>query len=236
MHAVCLYQFEARLWGRFVRESVEAYIHVMSSRHWDDMYTRKTSKGVSWYRAHLETSLEWIRSSTPSLESRIIDIGGGASTLVDDLWALGYRNLSVLDISDVALNEAKVRIAAYPDRIVWIPGDVTSVKLPSDTYNLWHDRAVFHFLTEANNRNSYVKTATGSVRPGGFLIVATFALDGPPTCSGLPVARYSGDTLVAQFPAFRLVDSRHESHRTPSGAIQNFTYCLMKKVFPGSAV
>jgi len=206
----------------------------MSSRHWDDIYTRKTSKGVSWYRAHLETSLEWIRTSTPSLESRIIDIGGGASTLVDDLCELGYRNLSVLDISEIALNEARVRIAAYSDRIDWIHGDVMTVTLPSDPYDLWHDRAVFHFLTDVNNRGSYVNTATRSVNPGGFLIVATFAMDGPPTCSGLPVARYSSDTLVAQFPAFKLVDSRHESHRTPSGAIQNFTYCLMKKVSPGS--
>jgi SAM-dependent methyltransferase len=220
-----------------VHERLQAYSPAMgSSQHWDDMYTRKTSKGVSWYRAHLETSLEWIRSSAPSLESRIIDIGGGASTLVDDLSALGYRNLSVLDISQMALDEAKGRIAAHGSRIVWIHGDITSVTLPADHYDLWHDRAIFHFLTDANDRNSYVKTATRSVKAGGFLIVATFATDGPSTCSGLPVARYENDTLAAQFPAFELVDSRHEAHRTPLGAIQNFIYCLLKKADPEPAV
>jgi len=200
-----------------------------SSQHWDDMYTRKTSKGVSWYRAHLETSLEWIRSSAPSLESRIIDIGGGASTLVDDLSALGYRNLSVLDISQIALDEAKGRIAAHGNRIVWIQGDITSVTLPPHHYDLWHDRAVFYFLTNANDRASYVETATESVKVGGFLIVATFSMDGPPTCSGLPVIRYSSDALASQFPAFELLDDRKEAHRTPAGAFQDFVYCLMKK-------
>src|SRR5262249_19062324 len=113
----------------------------MSSQHWDEIYTRKSSKGVSWYRSHLEVSLEWIRSSASSLESRIIDIGGGASTLVDDLSMLGYRNLSVLDISQIALDEASGRIATHPDGIVWIQGDITSVTLPPDHYDLWHDRA-----------------------------------------------------------------------------------------------
>jgi len=213
-----------------VHESPEAYSSVMNSQHWDDIYTRKTAKGVSWHRPHLETSLEWIRFSAPSLESRIIDIGGGASTLIDDLLALGYSNLSVLDVSKVALDEARARITAHPDGIAWIQGDVTSVTLPPDRYDIWHDRAVFHFLTDANDRNRYVQAATNAVKVGGFLIVATFALDGPITCSGLPVVRYSSETLVSQFPAFEGIDTRHEAHRTPTGVIQSFVYCLLKKV------
>lgn len=199
------------------------------SEHWNEMYTRKTSKGVSWHRAHLETSLAWIQARVPDHQSRIIDVGGGASTLVDDLSAMGYRNLSILDISNVALNEAKSRLPASADGIVWIEGDITSLDLPADHYDLWHDRASFHFLADESDRKRYVNAATRSVRDGGFLIVATFATDGPSTCSGLPVTRYSSDSLVSQFAGFEMLETRNETHQTPWDATQSFVYCLMKK-------
>lgn len=199
------------------------------SKHWDDIYAQKALNEVSWYRRHLETSLEWIRFTGLSTDAQIIDVGGGASTLVDDLVALHYRNVSVLDISRVALDEAKQRLGGDSAKVQWIEGDITSVKLPPGHYDLWHDRAVFHFLTKVEDRMAYLKTATQSIKSGGFLIVATFALEGPLTCSGLFVDRYSRNSLAAQFPGFEVLQSRDENHQTPSGATQKFVYLLMKR-------
>jgi SAM-dependent methyltransferase len=203
----------------------------MSDRsHWDGTYVQKGATSVSWYRPHLDLSLALIRQAAPRREAAIIDVGGGAATLVDDLLADGYRDLSVLDIAPEALALARNRLGPAGDRVAWIVGDITRVGLPAARYDLWHDRAVFHFLTDEDARRRYVAAVLHAVRPGGAVIVATFAPDGPETCSGLPVARYDAASLHGEFGAsFELLDSRRESHLTPAGREQRFVYCFCRR-------
>jgi SAM-dependent methyltransferase len=199
-------------------------------RHWDGAYVQKGATSVSWYRPHLDLSLDLIRQAAPSREAAIIDVGGGAATLVDDLLADGYRDLSVLDIAPEALALARSRLGAAGDRVAWIVGDITRVALLEAHYDLWHDRAVFHFLTAGDARRRYVATVLHAVRPGGAVIVATFAPDGPERCSGLPVARYDAASLHREFGApFELLDSRRENHLTPAGKQQRFVYCFCRR-------
>jgi SAM-dependent methyltransferase len=197
--------------------------------HWENIYATKSAMEVSWYRDRLDISLELIQRANLAKDVEIIDIGGGASTLVDDLVRIGFQNVSVLDLSALALAKAKQRLGALADRVHWTEGDITDVNLAVNHYDLWHDRAVFHFLTEPGKRTAYVAAATRTVKTNGFLILATFALDGPAKCSGLLVERYGPEELARQFPAFTLLDHRREQHKTPLGAIQNFTYVLMQK-------
>lgn len=160
----------------------------------------------------------------------IIDVGGGASTLVDDLLADGYSNLSVLDLSGAALAVAKARLQAQASKVQWLEADITTVQLPEAAFEVWHDRAVFHFLTDPADRQAYVNTVMRSVKPGGHVIVATFADDGPTKCSGLPVMRYSADALHAEFGApFILEKHEREEHHTPGGAVQKFVYCYCRR-------
>ncbi len=184
---------------------------------------------MSWYREHLETSLELIRRTGLAADAELIDIGGGASTLVDDLLRLGFLSVSVLDLSAVALEKARQRLGTLSERVRWIASDVTNASLAAEHYDLWHDRAVFHFLTDPVEKAAYVATATRVVKNGRFLILATFALDGPAKCSGLQVERYGPEELAGQFPEFELLESRREVHRTPTAAVQNFTYVLLQK-------
>jgi SAM-dependent methyltransferase len=158
-------------------------------------------------------------------------VGGGASTLVDDLLAEGYTDLTVLDLSSAALAVAKQRLMKHGDCVHWLEGDITRVELPIHRFDIWHDRAVFHFLTDPADRHAYVERVMHSVRPCGHLIVATFAEDGPEKCSGLPVMRYQPETLHAEFgDAFQLVGHEKEAHHTPSGTVQQFVYCHFRKV------
>ena len=158
--------------------------------------------------------------------TRAIDIGGGASTLVDDLLELRLVDVSVLDISSAALDVARRRLADQARRVNWIEGDITRVDLGDSAYDIWHDRAVFHFLTDPADRAAYVAQVRRAVRPGGHVIVAAFGLDGPTQCSGLPVVRYTPDALHSQFGgAFELLEHLNEDHHTPSGAVQQFVYC-----------
>ena len=194
--------------------------------HWDRVYQTKRSDEVSWFRRHLDLSLDLIRHAAPDHDAAIIDVGGGESTLVDDLVADGYRNVDVLDISPVALEVARQRLGAAADKVSWLCGDVTAHAFPAGKYDVWHDRAVFHFLTDPAARAAYVRQVAHAVRIGGHVIVATFGPEGPLRCSGLEVVRYDPDALHAEFgPAFRLVDHLTELHRTPAGAIQQFVYC-----------
>lgn len=194
--------------------------------HWDKVYQTKPATEVSWYRPHLEVSLQLIEEAAPDHAARIIDVGGGESTLVDDLLGRGYRDLTVLDISATALTVAKERVGTSAACVRWLCGDVTKIELPRQRYDVWHDRAVFHFLTDANDRAAYVRQVAHAVKPGGHVIVATFGPEGPTRCSGLDVVRYDPDALHDQFgPGFRLVRHLTELHRTPAGAIQQFTYC-----------
>jgi 2-polyprenyl-3-methyl-5-hydroxy-6-metoxy-1,4-benzoquinol methylase len=197
--------------------------------HWDTVYRTKAPDAVSWYRPHLERSLELIQAAVPDCSASIIDVGGGESTLVDDLLAKGYRDVSVLDISQTAIEVAKKRMGELANHITWLVADITQVALPKRRYDLWHDRAVFHFLTRTEDRAAYVRQAAQAMKPGGYVIVATFGPEGPHKCSGLDVVRYDADSLHGEFGAsFKLVDSKSELHQTPFGTTQQFLYCLCK--------
>jgi 2-polyprenyl-3-methyl-5-hydroxy-6-metoxy-1,4-benzoquinol methylase len=197
--------------------------------HWEGVYRSKASNEVSWYRPHLDVSLRLIEEAASDRGSAIIDVGGGESTLVDDLVAGGYRDVTVLDISHVAVDVAKARLGPSAGSVHWITGDVTQVGLAAARYDLWHDRAVFHFLTRAEDRAAYVRQVVRAVRLDGHVIVATFGPEGPEKCSGLDVVRYDAESLHGQFGLkFRLLDSLTELHETPWGAPQQFMYCLCR--------
>lgn len=199
--------------------------------HWENVYETKAADAVSWYSAHLPTSLRLITQSAPSLDAAIIDVGGGEATLVDDLLAQGYRRVSVLDISQAAIAGAQQRLGEAASRVAWIAADITQAQLPESQYDVWHDRAVFHFLTEATQRAAYVRQLTRSVKLGGHVIIATFGPQGPEKCSGLPVARYDAVSLHKQLGAqFQLLESLTEIHQTPFATTQQFLYCHFKLI------
>lgn len=198
--------------------------------HWNHVYETKTSDSVSWFQEHAEQSLRLIRATGVPASASIIDVGGGASTLVDDLLLDGYHSLSVLDLSAKALAAAQQRLGTRAGEVRWIEADITRATLPAHAYDIWHDRAVFHFLTEPEQRRAYVDTVLRAVKPGGHVIVATFAEDGPLQCSGLPVMRYSANGLHTEFGApFTLLQHEREEHLTPSGSVQRFVYCYCRK-------
>ncbi|RDJ00102.1 class I SAM-dependent methyltransferase [Dyella solisilvae] len=198
--------------------------------HWDTVYSGKTEGQTSWFRPRLDESLRLIDALDVPREQAVIDVGGGRATLVDDLLARGFADVSVLDLSAVAMAEAQLRLGPQAHPVHWIVGDVTGVELPAAHYALWHDRAVFHFLTEASDQARYVAAAARAVRPGGCLVIGAFAEDGPERCSGLPVARYDAATLASRFaPSFTLVTESRDVHRTPSGSEQTFTYVVLQR-------
>jgi SAM-dependent methyltransferase len=197
--------------------------------HWDSVYRTKSPDAVSWYRPHLERSLALIKRAAADVTASIIDVGGGESTLVDDLLAAGYKNVTVLDISPAAIEATKERLGERARTVKWIAADVTEVALPKAHFDVWHDRAVFHFLTEPGQREAYVRQVKRAMRPGGHVIVATFGPEGPHKCSGLDVVRYDADSLHGEFgPRFRLVEHAIEIHETPFGTTQQFLYCFCK--------
>lgn len=201
-----------------------------SKDHWEHVYSTKVTNAVSWYQQHADRSLRLIEATGVSRTASIIDVGGGASTLVDDLLAKDFRNVTVLDLSATALNSAKIRLGARAGLATWLEADITKTELPLHAYDVWHDRAVFHFLTAPEDRHAYVQAVLRSVRPGGHVIVATFAEDGPLQCSGLPVMRYTATQLHAEFGEdFNLISHERELHHTPLGAAQQFTYCYCRK-------
>lgn len=197
--------------------------------HWEDVYRSRAVDEVSWYRPHLDVSLSLIESAAPDRGSAIIDVGGGEATLVDDLVARGYGDVTVLDISQAAIDVARARLGPAAAPVHWITGDITNVQLEAARYDLWHDRAVFHFLTQADDRAAYVRQVARAVKPGGHVIVATFGPEGPEKCSGMDVVRYDAGTLHGEFGAkFRLLDSVTELHETPWGTPQQFMYCFCR--------
>ena len=198
--------------------------------HWQTVYLTKPATSVSWYRPHLDVSLELLSASGMTVDSRIIDIGGGASTLVDDLLARGLKRVSVLDVSEKALEITRKRLGERSLDVTWYVGDVLEVELPPQSFDLWHDRAVLHFLTDPADAARYSTVAAAAVAAGGHAVIGGFAPEGPARCSGLPVARRSADDIAAVMgPAFTLVDRRTEQHRTPSGAVQSFVYALLRR-------
>jgi ubiquinone/menaquinone biosynthesis C-methylase UbiE len=199
--------------------------------YWDNVYTTKKSDDVSWFQPHAFTSLDLIKKLEGNTDAHIIDVGGGASMLVDDLVSLGYSNLNVLDISSAALDVAKSRLEGKSKLVKWIVDDVTKLDIPRHSIDVWHDRAVFHFLNDNDQRKDYVKTVLSAVKSGGYVIISTFYLDGPEKCSGLPVQRYDAESLHGQFgDSFILLGHEYESHKTPSGIHQNFIYCYWRVV------
>jgi SAM-dependent methyltransferase len=197
--------------------------------HWENIYSTQAPDAVSWYRPHLETSIELIERAAASHSAAIIDVGGGESTLVDDLLVRGYENVTVLDISQTAIDVTKARLGARCERVRWLAADLTKTPLDDSTFDVWHDRAVFHFLTAIEERAAYVSQVAQAVKPGGSVIVGTFGPDGPTKCSGLEVIRYDSDSLHHQFGVrFRLLDSSKELHQTPFGTVQQFLYCFCR--------
>lgn len=197
--------------------------------HWDKVYATKAPESVSWYRAQLETSLALIERAAVARSASIIDIGGGESTLVDDLLLRGYKTLNVLDVSPTAIEVTKKRLGTAAKQVRWLVGDIVEIELEPHAYDLWHDRAVFHFLTTPERRLAYVRQVTRAVRPGGHVIVSTFGPEGPTKCSGLDVMRYDAESLHGEFGGhFRLVESSKELHETPFGTTQQFLYCYCR--------
>ncbi len=197
--------------------------------HWEKIYREKAPDAVSWYRPHLETSLALIEKAAPERGVSIIDVGGGESTLVDDLLAHGYQNITVLDVSQMAIDVTKKRLGPASDQVQWITADIANAELAPNAYDVWHDRAVFHFLTAVKQRVAYVRQVVRAVKPGGHVLVGTFGPEGPTKCSGLEVVRYDAESLHAEFGVrFRLLDSVKELHNTPFGTTQQFVYCLCR--------
>jgi SAM-dependent methyltransferase len=194
--------------------------------HWEKIYTQKALDEVSWYRAHLDTSLALIANAAPDTSAAIVDVGGGESTLVDDLLARGYTNITVLDISATAIEANKKRLGEISRRVRWLVADITQADFERAVYDVWHDRAVFHFLTASLDRVAYVRQVARAVKSGGHVIISTFGPEGPVKCSGLEVVRYDAESLHEEFgPRFRLIGSSKELHQTPFGTTQQFLYC-----------
>lgn len=204
----------------------------MSDRttHWQNVYATKGETEVSWFQASPAISLEMIRAASPDPAAAIVDIGGGASRLVDALLQGGYRNLTVLDLSANALDTAKKRIGAAASMVDWIVADATTWR-PAKSWDVWHDRAAFHFLTDPRDRAAYVERLRSAVAPGGHVIIATFAPDGPEKCSGLPVQRHDSASLSAELgPEFELVETRSETHHTPWHSTQAFQFSRFRRL------
>jgi len=201
------------------------------AEHWEQIYASRSCRQVGWYAPHLDTSIKWIAELDLAAEDPIIDVGGGASTLVDDLLLAGHKNLTVLELSENAIAVSRERLGAKSDSITWLQQDVTQSELPSRHFNLWHDRAVFHFLTDPQQQQRYKDALLAALKVDGHFIIGVFDLEAPPQCSGLPVQRYSAEMLCSRFAKeFRLKRHHHEIHRTPSGLEQSYVYCQFQRI------
>lgn len=197
--------------------------------HWQTVYSTKTEDEVSWFQETPAPSLDLLALAGAHCDSAIIDVGGGASRLVDRLLAEGYGDLTVLDLSPAALDTARARLGRAGERVTWIAEDATRWR-PARQYDVWHDRAAFHFLTSPEDQRAYVERLKEGLRVGGHVIIGTFAVDGPEKCSGLPVARHSPDTLAAILgPGFDCIDARRHAHATPWGSVQNFQFSTFRR-------
>ncbi len=196
--------------------------------HWEHVYASKAHDDVSWFEPTPETSLALVLSE--GVPRSVVDVGAGASALADGLLAAGVASVTVLDLSESALEATRERLSAWGDALTTVCGDVLEWR-PSAAYDVWHDRAVFHFLTEAADRAAYRDRVAAALRPGGLLVVGTFAADGPEQCSGLPTARYDVDALVAELgDGFDVVRTQRTEHHTPWGTVQPFSWVVLRRV------
>ncbi len=202
---------------------------MVDKQHWETVYQTKAADAVSWYRPHLDTSLALIERAMPDRAGALIDIGGGESTLVDDLLARGYRELTVLDISAAAIAVARQRLGDAANGVTWLASDIMQADLPAQRFGLWHDRALFHFLTHAEQRAAYAERLLHALKPGGHAIIATFGPQGPAKCSGLDTVRYDAAALQRELgPRFALIEHHTELHHTPFDTTQQFVYGLFR--------
>ncbi len=198
--------------------------------HWEQVYESSEADRLGWYKPHLQTSLAWLDALQLDRDAEILDVGGGASTFVDDLLDRGYRSITVVDIAAPALSVVKARLGDRAAQVAWVTGDITEVELPRDHFDLWHDRAVFHFLTEPDEQQRYRETVLRVLKPSGALVIGTFALEAPPSCSGLRVQRYSRESLIDVLGAeFELQRDHKELHVTPGGVEQMYLYCQFRR-------
>jgi 2-polyprenyl-3-methyl-5-hydroxy-6-metoxy-1,4-benzoquinol methylase len=201
------------------------------STHWESVYTQKSSTAVSWYRDHLEASLALLERAGLSPHSHVIDVGGGASTLVDDLLERNVGAITVLDLSAAALGVAQARLTERAQRVTWLTGDVTRVALSKNAYTHWHDRAAMHFLTHEDEVRAYAGQVAHALAIGGYAVIGGFAPDGPERCSGLAIARRSADEIAQVLGnRFELIATHQECHRTPAGSEQAFAYALLRRI------
>lgn len=217
------------------RQTVEPRRYLMTQTpldrqaHWNNAYTTKGEAGVSWFQDTAAVSLDLLRKWGVVAEHSLIDIGGGASRLVDELLQGGMHDITVLDLSTTALDAAKAQLGAAAADVHWVAADITRWR-PSRTYDFWHDRAAFHFLAQANDREAYVERICAAVKPRGIAVIATFAPDGPERCSGLEVVRYDPATLESVIgPTFELVDQCRHLHTTPWGSTQAFQFSVFRR-------
>jgi 2-polyprenyl-3-methyl-5-hydroxy-6-metoxy-1,4-benzoquinol methylase len=201
-----------------------------SRSHWNAVYESKAPSQLSWYQKRPQRSLELLEELGVGGSTAIIDVGGGASTLVDALLERGVASIAVLDIAYAALEHAKARLGSRAASVTWVEGDVTQIELDAGAYDVWHDRAVFHFLTAHEHRRAYVAAAAHAIRPGGSAVIATFSLQGPTRCSGLEVVRYDAALVAREFGNdFTLERSVDDLHHTPTGSTQAFTYAMLRR-------
>ncbi len=198
-------------------------------QHWEKIYQTKELKDVSWFQPNPQTSLDFFKQFNVALKANIIDIGGGDSLLVDHLLELGYQHISVLDISEAAIQRAKERLGDKASKVKWIVADAATFK-PSEKYDFWHDRAAFHFLTDENEITEYLKTAQDSINPNGVLVIGTFSEQGPKKCSGIEIKQYSENSMTDRLKRyFDKIKCITVDHKTPFETIQNFVFCSFKK-------
>jgi len=201
----------------------------LEQQHWDKVYNTKTADEVSWFQSYPKTSIGFVELFDLPLEANIIDVGGGDSRFVDVLLDKGYRNIWVLDISAKAIEKTKQRLGERASEVHWVVSDITVFESPIQ-FDLWHDRAAFHFLTTEDRINKYVAIAEGAIKKGGYLILGTFSEKGPQKCSGLEIKQYSETSMSARFEvAFDRIKCIHEDHQTPFNTVQNFLFCSFKK-------
>lgn len=200
-----------------------------AQKHWNDIYTAKGEDQVSWFAPRLDLSIELI-GARGGIGSRVLDVGGGASTLVDDLLRKSYTHLSVLDLSETALQASKKRLGLRADLVTWISDNILKIELPENSVDIWHDRAVFHFFCEETQRQQYIRLLHDALAPDGSVIIGTFGPDGPERCSGLPIVRYSPETLSEELGSrFKLVSSLADTHTTPFGTSQQFNWSIFER-------